>query len=238
MKKQHEKQRSYYWQGFYAGAPFVLVVAPFGLLFGAVATEAGLDLVQTMSMTVLVIAGAAQFAAVQLMTDGAPEFVAILTGLAVNMRMAMYSASMAPHLGQLPTGKRMLVAYFLVDQTYATSILKFTDTPNMSLRQKLAFFLGTVTPICPLWYGFTYVGAIAGAAIPPEYALDFAVPITFIALVAPGLRSFPHLAAAFVSVSVALALAWMPYNLWLLIAAVLAMVTGALIEQRLETRNE
>ncbi len=236
MTEHKVEQRSYYWEGFRAGAPFVLVVAPFGLLFGAVATEAGLNLVQTMSMTILVIAGAAQFAAVHLMAEGAPEFVVILTGLAVNMRMAMYSASMAPHLGELRTWKRMLVAYFLVDQTYATSILKYTDTPRMSAGQKLAFFLGTVTPICPLWYVFTYVGAIAGAAIPPEYALDFAVPITFIALIGPGLRSLPHIAAAFVSVSVALALAWMPYNLWLLIAAVLAMITGAFIEKRLEVR--
>lgn len=236
MTEQTDEQRSYYWQGFWAGAPFVLVVAPFGLLFGAVATEAGLNLVQTMSMTILVIAGAAQFAAVHLMAEGAPEFVAILTGLAVNMRMAMYSASMAPHLGGLRTWKRMLVAYFLVDQTYATSILKFTDKPRMSVGQKLAFFLGTVTPICPLWYIFTYVGAIAGASIPPEYALDFAVPITFIALIGPGLRSLPHIAAAFVSVTVALVLAWMPYNLWLLIAAVLAMITGALLEKHLEVR--
>lgn len=236
MTEQQTGQRSYYWQGFWAGAPFVLVVAPFGLLFGVVATEAGLDLVQTMSMTILVIAGAAQFASVHLMAEGASEFVAILTGLAVNMRMAMYSASIAPHLGELRTGKRILVAYFLVDQTYATSILKYTNKPGMSIGQKLAFFMGTVTPICPLWYVFTYVGAIAGTAIPPEYALDFAVPITFIALVAPGLRSLPHLAAAFVSVSVALALAWMPYNLWLLIAAMLAMMTGAYVEKRLEAR--
>lgn len=236
MAEQHMGQRSCYWQGFWAGAPFVLVVAPFGLLFGVVATEAGLNLVQTMSMTILVIAGAAQFAAVHLMAEGASELVAILTGLAVNMRMAMYSASIAPHLGELQTWKRTLVAYFLVDQTYATSILKFTNKPTMSIGQKLAFFLGTVTPICPLWYVFTYVGAVAGAAIPPEYALDFAVPITFIALVAPGLRSFPHLAAAFVSVTVALALAWMPYNLWLLFAAVLAMITGAFFEKRLEAR--
>lgn len=237
MKEQPMGNRNYYWQGFWAGAPFVLVVAPFGLLFGVVATEAGLDLVQTMSMTILVIAGAAQFAAVHLMAEGAPEFVAILTGLAVNMRMAMYSASIAPHLGELLTWKRMLVAYFLVDQTYATSVLKYTDKPSMSVGHKLAFFLGTVTPICPLWYASTYIGAIAGTAIPPEYALDFAVPITFIALVAPGLRSLPHLAAAFVSVVVALTLAWMPYNLWLLIAALLAMITGAFIEQRLESRR-
>ena len=60
---------------------------------------------------------------------------------------------------------------------------------------------------------------MAGTAIPAGLALDFAVPITFIALVAPALRSLPHLAAAVVSVVVALALAWMPYSLWLMVAA-------------------
>ncbi|RUM49435.1 MAG: hypothetical protein DSY85_15680 [Marinomonas sp.] len=90
--------------------------------------------------------------------------------------------------------------------------------------------------ICPVWYAATYVGVIAGAAIPPQYALDFAVPITFIALVAPSLRSLPHLAAAFVSVVVSLTLSWMPYNAWLMIAAVLAMMTGATLEAYLLRR--
>ena len=222
----------YFWQGFRAGAPFILVVAPFGLLFGMVATEAGMDIVQTMAMTILVIAGAAQFAAVQLLVENAPVYVAILTGLAVNMRMAMYSASMAPHIGSTPGWKRIIAAYFLVDQSYAASIRKYEDTPEMRPSEKLVFFFGSITPLCFPWYLFTYIGAKAGAAIPPEYALDFAVPITFIALVAPSLRSLPHLAAAFVSVVVSLSLAWLPYNLWLMIAAILAMMTGAYIEKR------
>ena len=225
---------SAYWQGFRAGMPFVLVVAPFGLLFGVVATEAGLDLLQTMAMTVLVIAGASQFAAVQLLSDHAPTFVAILTGLAVNMRMAMYSASLTPHLGKASLGKRMLVAYFLVDQNYAVSIAEYEKNPARPLPEKLAYFFGAITPIAPLWYGFTLVGAVAGQAIPPSFALDFAVPITFIAIVAPALRSLPHIAAAFVSVSVALLLAWLPYNSGLMVAALLAMITGAAIEKRLE----
>ncbi len=229
---------SAYWQGFRAGAPFVLVVAPFGLLFGVVATEAGLDIFQTMAMTVLVIAGASQFAAVQLLADGAPVFIAVLTGLAVNMRMAMYSAALTPHLGKAGLWKRALVSYFMVDQTYAVSVAKYEQQPKMGMAEKLAFYFGAVTPICPLWYGFTYVGVVAGAAIPPEYALDFAVPITFIALVAPSMRSLPHLAAAFVSVTVSLALAWMPYNSWLLIAAVMAMMTGAALEKRLGKQHE
>ena len=79
--------------------------------------------------------------------------------------------------------------------------------------------------------------AVAGAAIPPEYALDFAVPITFIAMVAPMLRSLPHLIAALVSVVVALALAWVPYSLGLMVAAALAMGAGAVTELMLERRG-
>ena len=228
---------SAYWKGFRAGAPFVLVVAPFGLLFGVVATEAGLDIVQTMAMTVLVIAGASQFAAVQLLADNAPVFIAVATGLAVNMRMAMYSASLAPYIGKVGLWKRVLVSYFLIDQSYAVAISEYEKRPEMSLSDKLSYFFGAITPICPLWYVFTYVGAVAGAAIPPEFALDFAVPITFIAIVAPSLRSVPHIMAAFVSVVFALALAWMPFNAGLMIAALFAMITGAALEKRLEAKT-
>lgn len=228
---------SVYWQGVRDGSPFIIVVAPFGLLFGVVATEAGLDLIQTMAMTFVVIAGAAQFAAVQLLADDAPVFVAVLTGLAVNLRMAMYSASLSPHLGKARPWHRILAAYFMVDQSYAVSVQKYESTPEMSLADKVAYYFGVVTPICPMWYGFTLVGALIGSAIPPEYALDFAIPVTFISLVAPSLRSLPHLAAAFVSVVVSLLLTDLPYNLWLMIAAILAMITGVQVEKWLEGRK-
>mgnify|MGYP002639414970 CR=1 FL=1 len=229
---------SLYWQGFRAGIPFIIVVGPFGLLFGVVATEVGLDTIQTMAMTVLVIAGAAQFAAVQLLAENAPALVIIMTGIAVNLRMAMYSASIAPHIGKSATWQRILMAYFLVDQSYAVSVLKYESEPELNLSQKVAYFFGSITPIAPIWYASTYVGIIAGSAIPQEYALDFAIPITFLALVGPNLRSFPHLSAALVSVCASLLLIDLPYNIWLIIAAFLAMMTGAFIEKRLGDRNE
>ena len=220
-----------YWRGFRDGAPFILVIAPFGLLFGVVATEAGFNLLETMSMTVLVIAGAAQFAAVQMLADNAPVVVIVLTGLAINLRMAMYPASLTPHLGKAPLWQRALIAYTLVDQAYGVSIAKYEAEPDMPLPRKTAYYFGVITPIVPLWYGSTMLGALAGSAIPDEYALDFAIPITFLALVAPALRSLPHVAAAVVSVLVALLLNGLPYNLGLLVAAVLAMMTGARLEK-------
>lgn len=228
--------RSYYWSGFRAGLPFLLVICPYALLFGVVATEAGLDLLKVMSMSVLIIAGAAQLVSVQMMIEEAPVAVILLTALAVNMRMAMYSASITPHIGQAPMWQRAVAAYFLVDQSYGISIQQYETAREMTLREKLAYFAGTVTPVCPLWYLFTYIGAVAGTRIPPEFALDFAMPITFIAIFAPMLKSLAHISAAAVSVLAALALIWMPYNLGLILAGLVAMLTGALVETWKERR--
>jgi predicted branched-subunit amino acid permease len=187
-------------------------------------------------MSFAVIAGASQFAALQLIDEQAPVLVVVLTGLAVNLRMAMYSASLAPYMGAAPLWQRALAAYGLTDQTYGVSITHFTLHPGLSVRARMAYFSGAILSICPGWYAFTVVGVVAGQAIPPAFALDFAAPITFIALFAPMLRSLPHLVAAFVSVVAALALGFLPYNLWMIAAALIAMAAGAATEIWLERR--
>ena len=161
-------------QGARDAGPFLLVAAPFGALFGVVATEAGLNLAQVMGFSVVVVAGASQLAALQLMLDQAPAVIVLLSAIAVNLRMAMYSASLAPHLGAAPLWKRALVAYMNVDQTYAVSVLKYEDTPEMSLAQKLGYFFGTCVPIIPVWIIATYAGARLGEVIPGEWDIAFA----------------------------------------------------------------
>ncbi len=224
--------KSAYWMGFRDGAPFFLVISPFALLFGVVATEAGLNVYEALAFSVAVIAGAAQFTALQLLQDDAPAVIALISALAVNLRMAMYSASLTPYLGAAPFWKRAFVAYFTVDQSFACSIVAFEKHPNWSVSHRLAYFFGVVSPVCPFWYIFTVVGALIGEAIPPAYGLDFAMPITFIAMIAPMLRSIPHLAACFVAVVMALVLNWMPLNTGLLVSGMLGMMAGAAVEKR------
>lgn len=229
--------KSAFWMGLRHGAPFLLVIVPFALLFGVVATEAGLNVAEVLGFSVLVIAGAAQVTAVQMMIDNAPTVMVLATALAVNLRMAMYSASLTPHLGAAPLWQRALMAYATVDQSYAVSIARFESHPKMTLAEKSAYFAGTMALIGPAWYAMTLAGALLGPSIPPEFALDFAVPITFLALIAPALRTLAHVAAAMVSVSAALALAGLPYNMGLLIAAAAAMATGAQVEHWLDRRR-
>lgn len=217
--------------------PFIVVVAPFAMLFGIVATEAGLNIAQTFGFSVVVIAGAAQFAAVQLMADNAPILIVVATALAVNLRMAMYSASIAPYLRGVPLWKRAAMSYILVDQSYAMGLAKYETEPDMTPTARVAYFVGTMALNMPLWYGGTLVGALVGSRIPPEYALDFAVPITFLALVGPMLKSAAHVMAAFTSVALALLLAFIPYNLGLMIAAAAAMMVGAQVELMVERRK-
>ncbi len=226
--------KSTYWRGLARALPFVIVVIPFAVLFGVVATEAGLPLSQVMGFSVLVVAGASQFAALQFMSETAPILVVLASALAVNLRMAMYSASITPHLGEATLWQRAVISYFLVDQSYAMSATEFEAQPHMSLAHKIAYFAGVSTPICPLWYGGTYLGAVIGDRIPTEFSLDFVLPIAFLAMVAPALRTAAHIAAALVSIVMALALHWVPLNLGLLIAATCAMMVGAEVERRMQ----
>ncbi|OIP83861.1 MAG: branched-chain amino acid transporter AzlC [Rhodobacterales bacterium CG2_30_65_12] len=224
-------------RGMADGLPFVLVIGPFGLLFGVVATEAGLNLAETMGMTVLVIAGAAQFAALQQMVADTPIVMILATALAVNLRMAMYSASLTPWLGKAPLWKRAAVAYLMVDQVYMLAHLKYERDPGLSLADRLRYYFGTMIPIGPAWYAATFTGALVGQAIPPEFALDFAVPITFLAMIAPMMKTLAHLAAAATSVLAALAFAGLPYGTGLLVAAAAAMAVGSGVEVAMEKRR-
>ncbi|MFN3664076.1 AzlC family ABC transporter permease [Yoonia sp.] len=229
--------RSAYWAGVRDGTPFILMAVPFATVFGVVATDAGLTIAQAMGFSVLVIAGAAQFAAVQMMMENAGIAFVLLAALAVNLRMAMYSASLVPYLGPAPLWKRALVAYLNFDQTYITSITRYEGRPEMSVAERVAYFFGVATPITPLWIIMTLVGILAGSAIPEAWALDFIVPIMFLAMVSPMLKSPAHVAAAAVSVVVALALSGLPSGTGLLIAAGAAMVTGAVMETWIEGRQ-
>ena len=228
---------SVFWRGIRDGAPFILVAAPFGCLFGVAATELGLNLIQTMTMTVMVIAGAAQFTALLLIEDNAPTLVIIITALAVNLRMAMYSAALAPYLGQASPPMRLLLAYLNIDQSFALSVTTFPKEPKWTITHRCAYFCGAALALMPVWVGASFAGAALGSTIPAAFSLDFAMPICFLALIGPLLRSLPHIAAAIVSVTATLALSWVPYSLGLILAACLAMATGAALELWLKERG-
>ena len=216
-------------RGVRAGAiaclPALLAVGPFGMIFGIVARESGLDLVQTMVMTATVIAGASQLAALQLLSDGAPVALAILAGAVVNLRMAMYSASLAPWWHGVPPHLRGIGALVLHDQAYAFSIARYHRREE-PLSERVGFYFGVGFVTSSVWTVMTFVGATLGDRLPQDLDLAFMVPVTFISITAPMLRGRRNLAVAGVSAGLALAFAWLPYGTGLMVAAAGGIAAG------------
>lgn len=214
-----------YIEGFAAVVPMMLGVAPFGLICGALCVEAGMSEWEAIGLSVFVFAGASQVVIAQLMTDSGVVAIVILTALAINLRLMMYSATLAGHLSGEHLRVRALFAYFLTDQAFVISINRFSEEGTARVQRGL-FYLGAGTA---MWVSFnvaTATGAWLGPFIPEELGLDFAIPLTFIALLVPRLNNRPNAVAAIVAGAGVLVLEFLPFNLGLLCASLLGVCCG------------
>lgn len=214
--------------------PIVAGIVPFGLVAGAAAVDAGLGLEGAMTLSLLVFAGASQLAAIDLLARDAPLLVVLLTVGVINLRMAMYSASLAPHLAHVPLGKRLAGAYVLVDQAYALTITRVDLHPRR--RHRFAYYLGVGVPLWVNWQLMTAVGAVLGSAIPDWLPLEATIPLVFLALLVPAITDRATLAAAVVSGAVATLAAGLPNNTGLLVGAFTGIAAGTLVALRTESR--
>ena len=184
-------------------APILLAVAPFGMVYGAIAINSGLSLAETMGLTASVYAGASQLAALQLLGVGAPLWSVLLTVAALNFRHVLYSASIGRHLTRFSGAQKALAFFFLVDPTFGAAEARTERHP----LTKTFYFTYAVALYCG-WVLSSLVGALFGALIedPKTYGLDFILPVYFLALLMTfrGRDQFypVALAAAVVSIAV------------------------------------
>lgn len=230
--------KSAFFKGMRDSAPFVLVSGPFGLLFGVLATEAGLNVLEALAFSLAVYAGSAQFTALQLMQEQTPTLIVLISALAVNLRVAMYSASLTPYLGGAPLWQRALAAYMTVDQAYALSVVKYEEEPELTIPQRMGYFFGTNSLVAPFWMMATMTGSYLGAQVPQSWGLDFILPLAFLSMVGPMLRTPAHVIACFTAIVVSLPATALPYNLGLIVAGVAGMIAGAQAELWINRRAE
>jgi predicted branched-subunit amino acid permease len=202
-------------------APVLVGVVPFGLVAGAAAVDAGLSGLQAVGLSVVVFAGASQLAAIELLGNDAPLAVVVGTILVVNLRMVMYSASIAPGFGDVRARWRALVAYLLTDQAYALSVTREDGS-------RLPYYLGVAAPLWVVWQLCTVVGVVVGARVPPWLPLDFALPLVFLAILVPAIDDGTTAAAALVGGTLATLGTGLPYELGLPLGAVCGVAAGLL----------
>lgn len=215
--------------GVRAAVPSLLGLIPFGLVTGIAAVNAGLSPMQAIGLSFVIFAGASQLAAVDLLSRNAPLGIVVVTAVIINLRMAMYSASIAPYFESLRRRWEVVCSYLLTDVGYALSIAEFTDDGGTS---RLWYYLGAAGAVWTIWQVATVAGVFLGTGIPEEWGVSFAVPLVFLTLLVSEASDRPRLAAALVGGSVAVAGADWPLNLGLIGGALAGVLVGILVDMR------
>jgi 4-azaleucine resistance transporter AzlC len=223
-----DTRRREFWQGVRDESPILLGVMPFGLIFGALALNSHLSVAASQAMSSIIFAGSAQFIAAQLFGAGTSGLVILMVVFVVNLRHALYSASVAPHIKHLGTGWKLLLSYLLTDEAYAVTITHYNQEGDAPQRHW--YFLGAGLTLWSSWQLSTAVGIFIGTQLPQDWSLGFILPLTFIALVVPALKDRAAVVSAVVAGLVGLLAMNFPYKTGLLAAALIGILAGLGVE--------
>jgi len=218
------------YKGIIETIPLLIGIAPFGMIYGVLAVKAGFPPAAAQAMSAILFAGSSQFMIVNLVAAGSPWLVVVLTAVVVNLRHALYSASLAPFLKHLPAGWKAVLAYVLVDEAYAVGIHHYER--EGSAGHQHWFLLGSGLAVWVCWQASTALGIFLGAQIPAAWSLDFTLALTFIAIVVPGLKNRPLLLSAVTAAVTTVVAHPLPYKLGLILAALAGIAAGLWSERQ------
>ena len=211
--------------------PLVIGTMPFAIIFGTLAVSAGLPPIAAIAMSAIVFAGSAQFISLSLIGGGAALPVIWLTTLVINLRHALYSATLQPLARGWPLPWRTLTAFWLTDECFAVLERRLQTVGE---ADALPYFVGSALFFYSNWICWTAVGALLGQQLPTLAAmgLDFAMLATFSAMIAPQLKAATPVCVAIAAGSTAWLAHGLPYKLGLVLAALVGVLVGALLDYR------
>lgn len=211
--------------------PLVVGTTPFAIIFGTLAVAAGLPPLAAVAMSIIVFAGSAQFISISLIGSGAALPVIWLTTFVINLRHALYSATLQPVAQRWPLPWRALVAFWLTDESFAVIERRLQTVGDAGA---LPYYVGSSLFFYLNWISWTAIGALLGHRIPglAGLGLDFAMIATFAAMAAPQLRAPTPVAVAIASGGVAWLGHGLPYKLGLILAALAGVSVGVILDFR------
>lgn len=213
------------WEGFWRLLPLSMFVVAFGLAYGLAAVQAGLSPTQTVAMSMLVFAGTAQFAALDLWGVQVPIVPLLVTTFAINARHLLMGASLYPWLRHLPVVQRYGVLLVMSDANWAMTL-------NECLRGRtnIGILLGGGIALWLTWLSGTVLGMLFGGAIaePEVFGLDMVLGCFMLTMALGGPRN-PRMITAWTvaGASAWIAYRWLPANTHVVVGALGGGLVGA-----------
>jgi 4-azaleucine resistance transporter AzlC len=225
-------RRAEFWAGARATFPLIVGAIPFGFIFGALAVNNGISFAGALAMSLFVFAGSAQFIAARLVGQGVGIGLIIATTFIINLRHALYSATLAPHVRRLSARWLLPLGFWLTDETFVVVINRYIQPDDSPYKHW--YYLGSAVFMYINWVLCTLLGLLAGQANSDlqRLGLDFALTVTFIGMLIPLIKSRPVLLAAVVA-GAAGVLFYNPNHTELIVGPLLGVAAGVLAESRL-----
>jgi 4-azaleucine resistance transporter AzlC len=223
-------RRSEFLAGVRDTLPVDVGAIPFGFIFGTLAVNSGFSPLGAMGLSLFVFAGSSQFIGATLTGSGAALWVIVFTTFIVNLRHALYSATLSPHMKHLPQKWLLPLGFWLTDETFVIVVQRYNRDDNSPYKHW--YHLGSSLLMYVNWSVCTLIGIVAGQAIPDlsNWGLDFAMYVTFIGMLIPLIKTRPVLLAAVVGGLSAVLFNGLPNQMGLIVAALLGVAAGVIAE--------
>lgn len=228
-----EPMKSHVIAGVKATLPITIGVIPFGAVMGTVSADAGLTFLQSFLMNFFVFAGASQLAAINLMKSEAASLVVVATGLMINMRFLLYSAAFSPVVQRSHFLTKVFCAFHLTDQSYA--VMSTRQDHFKSNKEAVQFYIGSALCMALMWHLSVGAGFIFGNFAPKELSLEFAIPLSFVALVVPTLKDRNYLFVAAFASGLSIFLYRLPFGSGLLVTAFVSLGLATYLTRKKRT---
>lgn len=218
MSDQVSSSSHRFWLGALHIIPLCLAVLPWGVLAGSMAVSQGFTALQSIGLSVLVFAGAAQLVTISMVAAGSGFIAICLTILVITAQHLLYALILREHISSLPFKKRLPVAFLLTDELFALSVGK--------RAYDFAYLMGAGSCFYLAWIVFTVIGVLLASSVPhlADYHLEFSIVATFIAIVVPMIKRLSSLVGVVISLLLSLLLNSLEVPSAIVIAGLLGML--------------
>jgi predicted branched-subunit amino acid permease len=228
-----------HWRDVVAGAqamvPWLLGVAPFGLVIGVAAAKADIPTLAGWLTAPTIYGGSAQVATIEMLDAGAAPLVVVATALAINARIVLYSGAMAAHWRGTPRWWRAAAAYLLIDPSFAVGIDRYQQPADRTAAH--AHYLGGAVVLWVTWLAAIAVGASAGAQLPAGLHLEFVIPLYLVGEVVSRVTTRAMRRATLTAVAVAVLGYSAPLHLGVIAAIAAGIAVGLATKETKEAQT-
>ncbi len=216
-------------KGFLDMLPLNLAVLPWGILCGSLAIQRDFSVLEALLMPLVVFAGSAQLVAIELMANNASLATILFTTFVISSRHFLYGLALRDKLKVLPTKWRYSLGFLLTDELFALS----GNSKAFVGKLRLIYALVAGGSFYLFWLLWNVTGIVAGSYLPDltQLGLDFAIAVTFIALVVPTVTNLPMVITVAVAALLSVLFKLLHFELDLVVAAIIAMYCGYLTDR-------